>query len=170
MLTRHHLPVSVSFLSTDLPVWSVVETAGTLYQKDQERFHLLLMEPELGKWNQIQGLSAFPDKTSQSSKLSVQPRRRLLWLEISPYRVMVTMQGNGSSFSYRHYWESGVFGLSRFWLHDETLTSGQLCLRNYTRHLKFHQHPIPQSLRIDYELWSGNSQLGHYLLNVDIGD
>ncbi|MDB9356167.1 hypothetical protein PN486_07935, partial [Nodularia spumigena CS-587/03] len=47
MLTHHRKPVCLSLISTDLPFWSVVETAGTLYQKDTDRFHLLLTAPPL---------------------------------------------------------------------------------------------------------------------------
>ncbi len=47
MLTHHHKPVCLSIISTDLPVWSVVETPATLYQKDTEKFHLLLTAPPL---------------------------------------------------------------------------------------------------------------------------
>ena len=47
MLTHHRKPVCLSLISTDLPIWSVVETAGTLYQKDTDRFHLLLTAPPL---------------------------------------------------------------------------------------------------------------------------
>ena len=45
MLTHHRKPVLLSLISTDLPVWSVLETAATLYQKDKDRFHLLLTAP-----------------------------------------------------------------------------------------------------------------------------
>ncbi|MCC5626216.1 hypothetical protein LC574_35190, partial [Nostoc sp. CHAB 5715] len=47
MLTHHRKPVCLSLISTDLPIWSVVETAATLYQKDTDRFHLLLTAPPL---------------------------------------------------------------------------------------------------------------------------
>ena len=47
MLTHQRKPVCLSLISTDLPVQSVVETAATLYQKDSQRFHLLLNAPPI---------------------------------------------------------------------------------------------------------------------------
>lgn len=161
MLTHHRRPVCLSIVSTDLPVWSTVETAATLYQKDKERFHLLLTEP------------AIPDREPESEVASVasQPKGnnpRLLWLEISPYRVIMTMQGN-SKLSYRHLWERGVYGISRYWLQSESMTTtGPLRLRNYTRSLTLEGRPLPVHLRVEYELWSEKVQLGHYILNLDI--
>ncbi|TAF52944.1 MAG: hypothetical protein EAZ60_22060 [Oscillatoriales cyanobacterium] len=117
MLTHHRKPVSLSLVSTDLPLWSVVETAGTLYQKDRDRFHLLLHEPA----------------------------------------------------SYRHCWERGMYGLSRYWLQGESLaTPEQLRLRNFTRNLTLTGKPEPQHLRLEYELWSEKVQLGQYILNLEI--
>ncbi|MCT7974973.1 hypothetical protein [Laspinema olomoucense] len=161
MLTHRRKPVSLCLISTDLPLWSVVETAATLYQKDQERFHLLLTEPAL--WD-------FPESaaTEEVSTLPTAITSRLLWLEISPYRVIMTMQGNGP-FSYRHQWERGMYGTSRYWLQNETDgTNGQLRMRNYTRSLTLSGRPIPEHLRLEYELWSQNVQLGHYILNLEI--
>jgi hypothetical protein len=40
MLTHHRLPVCLSLISTDLPILSTIETAATLYQQEQGRFHL----------------------------------------------------------------------------------------------------------------------------------
>ena len=34
--------VYLSFISTDLPVWKVIEGQAALYKKEGERFHLLL--------------------------------------------------------------------------------------------------------------------------------
>lgn len=154
MLTHHRKPVCLSLISTDLPVWSVVETAATLYQKDSERFHLLLTEPPLQEWQ--------PTKDQRPNT------PRLLWLEISPYRLSMIMQGNGQV-SYRHFWEQGVYGLSRYWLRNESLQgSEQICLRNYTRHLTLVGRPLPKHLRVEYELWSQKVQLGRYILNLEI--
>lgn len=154
MLTHHRKPVCLSLISTDLPVWSVVETAATLYQKDRERFHLLLTEPPLQE----------PQLTED------QPRSnsRLLWLEISPYRVVMTMQGN-AQVSYRHFWEQGIYGISRYWLRSESLQGNeQMRLRNFTRSLTLTGRPLPEHLRLEYELWSAKVQLGHYILNLEI--
>lgn len=158
MLTHHRKPVSLSLVSTDLPVWSAIETAATIYQKDRDRFHLLLSEPALRDRN------ADPEIPSPETRPS-----RLLWLEISPYRVILTMQGN-SKLSYRHLWEYGMYGISRYWLYssDSSESGGQLRLRNFTRSLTLTGRPIPQNLRLEYELWSDKLQLGSYILNLDI--
>ena len=152
MLTHHRKPVCLSLISTDLPVWSVVETAATLYQKDRERFHLLLTEPPLQEPQ--------PMENHRST--------RLLWLEISPYRVVMTMQGN-AQVSYRHFWEQGIYGISRYWLRSEALQGNeQMRLRNFTRSLTLTGRPLPEHLRLEYELWSAKVQLGHYILNLEI--
>jgi hypothetical protein len=161
MLTHHRRPVCLSLVSTNLPVWSTVETAATLYQKDRERFHLLLSEP------------APPERepeltTSDDTNQPKSDTLRLLWLEISPYRAIMTMQANGR-LSYRHLWERGVYGISRYWLQTDSLKGYEsLRLRNYTRSLHLEGRPLPQHLRLEYELWSENLQLGHYVLNLEI--
>jgi len=157
MLTHHRLPASLSIISTDLPVWSVVEAAATLYQKDADRFHLLMSDPN-AQW-------ATPPRSTPY--LAGQPPQ-LLWLELSPYRVIMTMQGSGC-FSYRHFWEQGVYGLSRYWLQGETPSgNGQLRLRNFTRSLTLQCNPLPWHLRVEYELWSDKVQLGRYVLNLEM--
>lgn len=161
MLTHRRKPVSLSLVSTDLPIWSVVETAATLYQKDQQRFHLLLTEPsvrDLEVSTTAPGVAMFPTASTP----------RLVWLEISPYRVIMTMQGNGQ-FSYRHLWERCMYGISRYWLqNDELGSNGQLRMRNYTRSLSLTGHPMLEHLRLEYELWSEKVQLGRYVLNLEI--
>jgi hypothetical protein len=161
MLTYHRKPVCLSLISTDLPLWSVVETDGTLYQKDRERFHLLLTAPPV-KSHEL-------DKFQSTQSNTLTPKGpRILWLEISPYRVTMTMQGN-SQLSYRHFWEQGVYGSTRYWLPNESLQSNEpVRLRNYTRHLKLNGHPLPEHLRVEYELWTGKVQMGHYVLNLEI--
>lgn len=157
MLT-HYKPVCLSLMSLDMPLWSVIETAAAIYQKDQERFHLVFTEPLVLDFHEPMLKEGTPSFQTP----------RLLWLEISPYRVMMTMQGNGN-LSYRHFWEQGVYGLSRYWLHDDTLkTRNQLRLRNFTRSLTLTQKPLPSHLRVDYELWADKLQLGHYVLNLEI--
>lgn len=154
MLTNHRKPVSLSLISTDLPIWSVVETAATLYQKDRDRFHLLLSDPPL------QDRDRDPQLDRNSS--------RLLWLEISPHRAILTLQTHGK-FSYRHLWENQMYGLSRFWLHgSSSRSSEQLRLRNFTTSLKIVGKPLPELFRLEYELWSENVQLGSYILNLEI--
>jgi len=161
MLTHHRLPVHMSLVSTDLPVWSVIETAATLYQKEGDRFHLSLTEPiDCLAENQT-------DPTADSDQPSPNTPR-LLWLELSPYRVIMTMQSNGK-FSYRHFWEQGVYGVSRYWLQDDHLgKTGHLRLQNFTRSLVLQNTPLPTYLRVEYELWSDKVALGRYILNLDI--
>ncbi|MFP4120463.1 hypothetical protein [Coleofasciculus sp.] len=162
MLTHHRLPVCLSVVSTDLPIWFTIETAATLYQKERDRFHLLLREPPLPEWE-----SRHPPQTSPTDVVKRTPQR-LLWLEISPYRMIMTMQANGN-LSYRHRWERGVYGISRYWLHEKATKKHQsLQLRNYTQMLKLEGYPLPQSLELDYELWSGKVRLGHYLLRLQM--
>lgn len=162
MQTQYRSPVSLLFTSTDLPIWSGLETTATLYPKDRERFDLVLTEPP------VYDREPVPDRKEITALLPPITTPRLLWLELSPYRVTMTMQGNGQ-FSFRHLWERGIYGLSRYWLHSEsTQESSQLCLRNFTRSLTLQGTPLPTFLRVEYELWAGKVQLGHYVLNLDI--
>lgn len=158
MLTHFRRSICLSVMSTDLPVWSNVETVGTLYQRDADRFHLLLTEPKVTEPSD----SVLPGLMPQGEQM------RLIWLEMSPNRVTMTMQGNGK-LSYRHLWERGVYGLSRYWLQGENLgQSHQLQLRNFTLNLQLDGFPLPTSLHLDYELWSAQSRLGRYMLQLDI--
>lgn len=80
----------------------------------------------------------------------------------------MTMQGNGA-FSYRHFWERGVYGLSRYWLQTNSPTeNNQIRLRNFTRSLFLKGKKLPTHLRVEYELWSNQLQIGHYVMNVEI--
>jgi hypothetical protein len=160
MLTQHHTPVCLSVAAYDLPLWSIVETNATLYQREPERFHLLLTEPLI---------QDFPDPLGRSPQAPTEaPTPRLLWLEISPYRVIMTMQGNGR-FSYRHFWERGIYGLSRYWLQTTDVTeNNQIRLRNFTRSLFLKGKKLPRHVRVEYELWSNQVQIGHYVMNVEI--
>jgi hypothetical protein len=165
MLTQHRTPICLSLVSFDLPIWSIVETDATLYQKDQERFHLLLTEPLV---EDFQGLGTQTEpKAIAESPFPVQTPR-LLWIEISPYRVIMTMQGNGQ-FSYRHFWEQGVYGISRYWLQTNSPgENNQIRLRNFTRSFFLKRNPLPNHLRIEYELWTDKLQVGHYVMNLEI--
>jgi hypothetical protein len=168
MLTHHRKPVCLSLISTDLPVWSVVETAATLYQKDSDRFHLLLTAPPLITCEATSSLSPEEPLHQERSKVYVPTSPRILWLEISPYRVIMTMQGN-AQLSYRHFWEQGVYGMSRYWLPTESLQPNEpIKLRNFTKSLTLTGHPLPQHLRVEYELWAEKVQLGSYILNLEI--
>ena len=148
MLTHHRKPVCLSLVSTDLPLWSVVETSATLYQKTCEQFHIVLHEPPL-------------------QKIEV-TTPRLLWLDISPYRVTMSMQASGKV-SYRHSWQQGTYGYSYYWLQSQSFQpQEQLRLRNFTCNLKLVGRIIPENLRLEYELWSEKVQMGRYTLNLDI--
>ncbi|HLO89090.1 MAG TPA: hypothetical protein VK203_29350 [Nostocaceae cyanobacterium] len=169
MLTHHRKPVCLSLISTDLPVWSVVETAGTLYQKDTDRFHLLLTAPPLITCEVLNSLNS-QEPPPTKSPIYTPSSPRILWLELSPYRVIMTMQGN-SQVSYRHFWEQGVYGVSRYWLPTESLslkTQEPIRLRNFTNSLHLTGKPLPEHLRLEYELWSEKVQLGRYVLILDI--
>jgi hypothetical protein len=170
MLTHHPKPVCLSIISTDLPVWSVVETSGTLYQKDKDRFHLLLNAPPLITCEVGNTSISTEEDTSNRNKnnIYIPSSPRLLWLEISPYRVTMTMQGN-SQVSYRHFWEKGIYGVSRYWLPTESLKPYQpVRLRNFTKVLHLGGYPLPEQLRLEYELWGEKVQLGSYILNLSI--
>jgi hypothetical protein len=156
MLTYHRRPVCLSLLSTDLPVLSSLETAATLYQKDSDRFHLLLSQWDIP-------LSCAEVSPPDSTE------KQLLWLELSPYRVIMTMQGR-KSFAYRHFWEQGVYGISRYWFNETEpdLKIQSFRLRNYTRSLTLEGNELPEFLRVEYELWTGSLCLGHYVLHLEI--
>lgn len=153
MLINRHQTVSLSLISTDLPVWEVIETTASVYQRNKNRFHLLI-EPQ-----------NLPHSHTESNQ---KDDRGLVWLEISPYRVTLTMQSNGK-LSYRHYWERGIYGVSRYCLSDSIENTGKsLHLRNFTRHLKLDSDPVFKSLRIEYEIWSSETRLGSYVFHLNV--
>ncbi|OUC12664.1 MAG: hypothetical protein B0A82_21230 [Alkalinema sp. CACIAM 70d] len=158
MLTHFRRPVCLSVMSADLAICSNVETVGTLYQRDAQRFHLLLTEPKVCEpWTQV-----------EHPGLPSADQLRLIWIEMSPLRVTMTMQGNGK-LSYRHLWERNAYGLSRYWLQGDAVgQSHQLQLRNFTVGLHLDGNPLPTSLALEYELWSAHSRLGRYTLQLDI--
>lgn len=176
MLTYHRLPVSLSIISTDLPVFSIIETAATIYQKENNRLHILLNEPSISEGMQAGNLEndlddldnlekKVPEKSTQDYPIA---RPRLLWLEISHQRVVMTMQSH-QQFNYRHLWEKGTSGMSRYWLQStQTGLHQQLRLKNFTHNLVISGQPIPKHLRLEYELWSGKLSFGHYLLDLEI--
>ena len=150
MLANRRNNVYLSFISTDLPLWNIIEGNASLYQKDSDKFHLLLEQNNLAQ-----------SQPTTSTK-------GLLWLEISPSRVVLTMQSNGK-FSYRHFWERGVYGISRYWFNaDLPENSSSFRLRNFTRFLQFDCDPFLKSVQINYELWSSQLKLGSYVLHLDL--
>ena len=179
MLSQSRKPICLSLMSFDMPLWSIVETSATLYQKDHDQFHVLLTEPAIqghavepsvpgvsSHWNTPHGSAESNNENASDSNIN--PPSRLLWLEISPYRVTMTMQGNGQ-FSYRHFWEQGVYGLNRYWLQGDRMEhTSQMRLRNFTRNLTLTGNGLPEHLRLEYELWSHRVCLGHYVMNLDI--
>jgi len=44
----------------------------------------------------------------------------------------------------------------------------QLRLRNFTRNFQLMGYPLPESLRLEYELWSQKVCLGRYVLNLEV--
>jgi hypothetical protein len=80
----------------------------------------------------------------------------------------MTRQGS-SAFSYRHLWERGVYGFSRYWLQAESVKqNGQFCLRNFARSLIVEGTPFPHFVQVEYELWTGQICLGEYVLSVEM--
>ncbi len=139
---------------------------ATLYQKAPEQFHVLLTEPCINEFNE--GISPETGERTIAAPPTSLSSPRLLWLEISPTRLVMTMQGNGK-FSYRHFWERGIYGVSRYWLQSNPVgPNNQLQLRNFTRQLRLHGRPLPRFLQLEYELWTGNLQLGCYVLQLEI--
>jgi len=157
MLTNSYKPVSLSILSTDLALCSTVETYATVYHREGDRFHLSLKEPGVEEW-EVEGEQVVLQPTAP----------KLIWLEISSFRTILTAQGSGKA-SYRHLWQQGTYGISRYWLNKgSALGQDSFRLRNYTRSIFWGGQPLPELLRIEYELWTEQVQLGRYLLNLEI--
>ncbi|XQQ05888.1 MAG: hypothetical protein EDM05_67250 [Leptolyngbya sp. IPPAS B-1204] len=59
--------------------------------------------------------------------------------------------------------------MSRYWLQTtDVMENNQIRLRNFTRSLFLKGKKLPSHLRIEYELWSEQVQIGHYVLNLEI--
>jgi len=161
MLTQHR-PVSISYLYTNLNLLAQLTTIATIYQRQEDTCHLVLKNVDFHGVEKHTGdnQQSIPSKTNH---------KNLIWLEISPYRVIMTQQ-HQSQLNYRHFWEKGVYGVSRYWLNtkEEKLHNQKIYLRNYTRNLTTIGGNIPESLRIDNELWTNNLNLGHYILHIEI--
>ncbi len=156
MLAHPRKLVCLSFRAVDLPLQSTLETAATLYRKDAQRFQLLLKSP------------AFPHRLTSEIALPERDNDGLLWLELSPRRVVMTVQGRGK-LGYRHVWENGAYGTSRYWLQEETLDrNGTLLLKNFTRRLHLSGESLPDRLHLEYELYANQLQLGQYILSLEI--
>jgi hypothetical protein len=163
MLTQYRKTVSLSLTSIDLPVSSFVETAATLYQKDRNRFHLLLNAPPVNILKS-ENINDFEQDSTNSSNKTQQ-----WWLEMTAEQAIMTLQGNGQ-LSYRHFWQQEAYGRTRYWLPNESSQQNDpIRLHNFTRELTLTGDPFPEHLHIKYELWAGEVQLGSYILNLKIG-
>ncbi|MGI0486499.1 hypothetical protein ACN4EK_13755 [Pantanalinema rosaneae CENA516] len=170
MLTQHRKSVCVSLTSADLPICSELETVATLYQQDHDRFHLVLTEPLVLDRDPILTDQFLQPVQPLPSPVSTVTTPRLLWLEFSPYRATLTMQGNGR-FCYRHLFQLNMFGSSRYWLAAaDSQPTEQFCLRNFTRFLHLKGNSLPRFLMLEYELWAEEELLGSYLFTLDIRD
>ncbi len=195
MQTERHKIVYLSLVSTDYPLWHIIEAQAFLYQKEKDKFYLLLNQHNSLHRSDSQNQEKPPEESpvlplekkfdeifceetpsvdySLEDKLipsSSQYKKNLLWLEISPHRVMLSMHSN-SGFSYHHFWERRAYSNSRYWLNDNLLEpSSSFRLRNYTRHLQLDCNPFPTSLQVQYELWSSGMKLGTYILHLDINN
>ena len=163
MLTQLRRPIHLSFSADGLLI-SELETVGTLYQRDRDRYHLVLTEPLVMDWEMRSQIVESAISTLVATAI---PTPRLLWIEFSPYRVTMTMQGNGQ-FSYRHLFEPGVLGLSRYFLQDDLQPNREFRLRNFTRNLHMKGNPLPSYLLLEYELRCDRLQLGQYTLSLEI--
>jgi hypothetical protein len=159
MLTYHRKLVYLSLTSIDLPIETKMESTAFLYQKDREKFHLLLRQQ-----NESQSNSKIEDNLNSKPP----DRKQLIWLELSPSKIVMTMQGK-EKLSYRHFWQESLNGVSRYSLNgDSSDPTMSFRLRNFTRSLYLETNPLPKKLKVEYELWTEKVQLGVYLLQLDI--
>ena len=178
MFARHRKIVSLSLISLDLPLQSSVRTTATLYQKGGDRCHILFSDPlhadNPTEGNALDGAETLNEGDRRPDSLGLSPLspnkspletlpNRHLWLEISPYRAILTMQGNGG-FSYRHLWEEGVYGTSRYWVQTSKNRPHDQVRRSYEMKGK----GIPKAFRLEYELWTQKLSMGRYVLNLDV--
>lgn len=160
MLVNRYQTVYLSFIATDLPIWNVIEATASLYQTEPDKFYLLLNQQNSNSTQSAANLTSLEHQDKSEVGL--------FWLEITPNRIMLTMQSH-NRLSYRHFWEKGTSGVSRYCLTEESdRSSTSLRFRNFTRYLKVEQDPFPSNIRIEYELWSKRIQLGSYILHLDI--
>ena len=155
MLVNRSQTVSLSFISTDLPIRKTIIAEASMFQTDSESFHLSLNQHDLPH-------SVIPAGNQPESQ------QGMVWLNISPYRLVMTMQSNGQ-LSYRHFWERGIYGVSRYCLNTDLKQSSQsFFCRNFTRYFWVENNPYPKSVRIEYELWALELCLGSYLMHLEI--
>lgn len=162
MLTDHR-SVSLCYLSTNLEILVHLDTIATLYQRDDHRFHVVLNNVKFNKISENKNFCLEEENDEGKEK-------NLIWLEISPFRVIMTQQ-NKRGVNFRHYWEKGIYGKSRYWLNengDSKQVNDSIHLRNFTRNLTLKGLSNPESLRIEYELWSNHLNFGHYVLHLEV--
>lgn len=168
MLTNYHKPLCLSLISTEQPVLSVVETAVTVYQKDYDRLHLLLSVPSFNEPEVVNSLSPESTSRQEQDQGDVPTSSAQWWLEIAPERVIMTHQGHGQV-NYRHFWQQGAYGRTRYWLANESSQHNEpIRLHNFTRSLIVKANPMPELVRVEYELLAGDVQMGSYILNIEI--
>ncbi|BAQ59841.1 hypothetical protein GM3708_247 [Geminocystis sp. NIES-3708] len=162
MLTEYR-SISLSYISTNLEILAHLDAIATVYQRDHDKFHVVISNIDFANAFDNTETKVLRSKNNRSNK-------NLLWLEISPYRVIMTQQ-NRNSVNYRHFWERGIYGKSRYWINNDADDNNQqncLHLRNFTRSLTLTDKSLPKSLRIEYELWSNHLNLGNYVLHLEI--
>jgi hypothetical protein len=162
MLTEHR-SISLSYISTNLEILVHLDAIATVYQRNDDKFHVVISNTDFDGDVDTRQTEVLKNSNNQNSN-------NLLWLEISPYRVIMTHQ-NKNNVNYRHFWERGVYGKSRYWINGDIDTNNQqncLYLRNFTRSLTLTNKSNPKSLRIEYELWSDHLNLGNYILHLEI--
>lgn len=164
MLTEHR-SISLSYISTNLEILAHLDAIATVYQRNNDKFHVIINNTDFG--GEVDSIQTDIVKNPHSHN-----SKNLMWLEVSPYRVIMTQQ-NRNSVNYRHFWERGVYGKSRYWINGDTDANNQqncLHLRNFTRSLTLTKtnKSNPKSLRIEYELWSNHLNLGNYILHLEV--
>lgn len=162
MLTEHR-SISLSYISTNLEILAHLDTIATVYQREQNKFHVVINNVDFSNGFDTREITVLKNKNHENSK-------NLLWLEISPYRVIMTQQ-NRHSVNYRHFWERGIYGKSRYWINTDVDSNNQqnyLHFSNFTRSLTFVNKSTLKSLRLEYELWSNDLNLGNYILHLEI--
>ncbi|MEN9205177.1 MAG: hypothetical protein Q6J68_03890 [Thermostichales cyanobacterium SZTDM-1c_bins_54] len=143
MLSRRSAPVALCWSALDLAWDASAAGVATIYDRGAQQFHVLLHEESVN-----QGGS------------------RLLWLEVLPDRLTLTMQGDGQS-HFRHLLRPGATGSSHFWVGEQRLD-----VANFTRSLLI-DYPsparrLPCRVEVVYELWLAHQRLGVYQLDARI--
>jgi hypothetical protein len=170
MITYDRKPVCLSLISTDQQVCSFVETTAIAFQKSRNRFHLLLKAPSENEGAAENSRNPETTSCQEQDNAHLPISARQWWLEIAPNQVIMTVQGSGQ-LNYRHFWQKDAYGRTRYWLPNEPESfqhNQAIRLHNFTHSLILKGDPLPEQLRVEYELLAGNVQLGSYILNLEI--